>query len=282
MRSCIKWNKSFPYLTEIDEFNIEYQLNKGRQLIKFLDIYGISQRVNIYIPDFFSEDNIDETIDLLIGIQELEKYNITIVGNKNIIGTIDRIKRMQEGKLSFYFSNIIDTFDDLLGAIYLGVSDVFIGRDLGFELDKVTAVIKNQNSPIQVRCYANICQTFYSYDNGLKTFFIRPEDVNFYSNYIDIIEFWEPEGLEKKVLYESYFHNHKWAGNLQEIIKGLKVSVNNNFFITGDFAETRYKCARKCYKGNHCALCDKLLMLSETIKNNEEYIMLSKYHGKEL
>lgn len=277
MRSCIEWRKSFRYLSEIDQFNIEYKINKTRELLNFLDIYGISQRVNIYTGNLTKEE-IQDAIDVLIDIKELNKYKFSIVMNKNSVSE-EEINKIKENNIDFYFLNLIDTWDDLLGVLNMDVSDVFIGRDLGFELTKVAAAVQHMEKPAQIRCYANLCQTLYGYDDGLKTFFIRPEDVAFYDDYIDIIEFWDSVDIQS-TLYEIYFHTHKWNGNLQEIIKGLKKEINNQYIITGAFAEYRISCERKCYKGGSCSICKKIALLADTIKNSEEYEMFSKYHKK--
>lgn len=278
MRSCIEWRKSFPYMVEIDQFNIDYKLNKTKELISFLDVFGMSQRVNIRIDKDIFVDEKEDLIDLFIDLVKLDKYMFAIVIDQNFFSE-EEVQKLRENNVLFYFNSVIDTWDDLLGIVSLGVSDIFIGRDLCFELDKIKAALQFLKKSVQIRVYANICQTFYDYDDGLKTFFIRPEDMEFYSTYIDIIEFYDSADIQK-VLYEIYFHDQKWNGNLQEIIKGLKVEINNEYFLTGDFAEQRAVCGRKCLKGKRCALCDKLVLLAKTIKNSDDYEMFSKYHSK--
>ena len=57
--------------------------------------------------------------------------------------------------------------EDFLGYISLGVSDIYIGEDLGFELDKVSKIAKEHN--IQIRTFPNIVQTQWKYASSLKS-----------------------------------------------------------------------------------------------------------------
>jgi len=58
------------------------------------------------------------------------------------------------------------------------------------------------------------------YNDGFKQFFIRPEDVDIYGEYVDVIEFYD--SIEQQnVLYEVYFKDKEWNGKLREIIKGM-------------------------------------------------------------
>ena len=74
MKSCIEWRKSFKYLPQIDEFNIDYK-NKEIKLRQFLDLYAQSQRVNIRLPIDYKE----EDIKLLESAYHDKHYNIAIV-----------------------------------------------------------------------------------------------------------------------------------------------------------------------------------------------------------
>ena len=69
MKSCIQWRKGFKYLSQIDEFNIDYK-NKEIKLVNFLEHYAKTQRVNIRLPKDYTKDD----IDLLEAIFENESH----------------------------------------------------------------------------------------------------------------------------------------------------------------------------------------------------------------
>lgn len=156
----------------------------------------------------------------------------------------------------------------MIGYISLGVSDVFVTGTLGFDLKNVKYVAKENN--VQVRCYANICQSIWGEADSFKKFFIRPEDVDIYSEYVDVIEFYDSEN-HQNVLYDVYFHTKKWVGDLGEIVKGLKIDINNYYILGSDFAKRRIECNKKCLKGNRCQLCERIRELAEVLENSDEY-----------
>ena len=261
MRSCIEWRKSFNFKQEVDEFNIYFR-NKKEKLIKFLDQYAISQRVNLCIPiDITTNEE-----DLIIALWETGKYKLAVRFNWfSVEDNEETYEKMKKAGIPFYYSYMIDNWDELLGFCDLGVSDVFITGELGFDLKRVADVVHEKE--INIRAYPNICQEGWDRGrNGVKSFFIRPEDVDIYSEFIDILEFYEAEDKQNS-LYDIYFHMKSWDGHLQEIIYGLKRPLNSYYIMGDKFAERRISCQRKCLKGERCKTCHTLIELGEVIQN---------------
>jgi len=140
-------------------------------------------------------------------------YNIAII--------LPGQKSQKITSVPFYFSIPAYTWDQFLTYISIGVSDIFISGDLAFELDKISPIAKEKN--IRIRCYANIVQVdnnLNKYNDGFKQFFIRPEDIDIYGEYVDVIEFYN--SIERQnTLYEIYFKDKEWNGKLREIIQGM-------------------------------------------------------------
>lgn len=224
--------------------------------------------MNIRVPFNVSETEIELIIELG------KKYHIAVCFNWNGLKEnsiiVDKIK---QEKIPFFYSSQINNWDELLGCIELGVSDVYIFGDLCFDLENIRHIA--QEKKVQIRCFANIC--YNNWKNGAITdFFIRPEDVDFYGQFIDVIEFYNSED-KQNVLYDVYFHLKEWNGNLQEVIQGLKVNVNNAYFFDeGEFARRRSVCGKKCLKGNKCSLCFRLIELASSLENNPEYEIIKR------
>lgn len=260
MKSCIEWRKSFPYLDQIDQYNIDFR-NKPEELINFLNQYATEKRVNMVLTKPSQND-----IQLIIELHKLNKYNIVVCLEPDMY-FIDMLK---ENKVPFYLPLHINSWDLLQYVIDLGVSDVFITDQLGFDLKRVSKITKEKG--IQIRCYANITQVGQPYENndGLKGFYIRPDDVDIYSEFVDVIEFYKSVDIQK-TLYEVYFIAKEWDGPLREIIKGLKNQVNDYYILTNEFGKRRVHCRKKCIKGEKCQLCEREVELANAIENNEEY-----------
>lgn len=228
------------------------------QLAKFLEIYAKSQRVNIRLPEDYTKDN----LELLEAAYE-KGYNIAI-----ILPDIYHTEELKEKGIPFYLSRAAETWDEFRGMLSLGVSDIFITGQLGFELNRISIITKKEN--IQVRCYVNIIQSSWKDERGLKGFFIRPEDVDFYSNYVDVIEFYDAVD-QQNVLYDVYFHSKEWNGKLREIIKGLTNDVDNYYILGTEFARRRSQCGKKCLKDNRCQLCDRLVELANSLEKSTDF-----------
>ena len=259
MKSCIEWRKSFKYLPQIDEFNIDFRPKEGK-LLDFLEMYGKSQRVNIRLPEDYKVDD----LGLLTTIYRNRDYNIVIILPDKYYA-----HELKEDGVPFYFGKPIYDWDMLDSCLDSGVSDVIISGALGFELDKVSKVCKARG--VQVRCYANIAQSNgWTGGDGFKKFFIRPEDVDIYGEYVDVIEFYDSVDRQN-ILYEIYFKDKEWVGDLREIIKGMQLKINNYYILGSEFARRRSQCGKRCFKGERCALCDNLAELAQTLEDSKEY-----------
>ena len=195
----------------------------------------------------------------------------------NDIINFDFTLNVNQDEISNNFKGILlvyNTKDELLGYIQLGVSDVYIGDNLGFELDKV-AEIAHQNN-VQIRVFPNVAQSSWKETPGLKKFFIRPEDVTFYSDYVDVFEFWGTN-LKKQEIFYKIYSKQEWFGSLNEIIYELNEELDSRYIIPR-FAEKRIRCKKECLKGGKCQICDRIKELSHTL---EEAHIIVDYNNKE-
>ena len=99
----------------------------------------------------------------------------------------------------------------------------------------------------------------------IKKFWIRPEDVEVYGQYIDTIEFFgTPQQVG--VLLKVYKEDKKWFGQLKEIIFGLKSDLDSRYIVPR-FAEQRVSCKKECLKGGKCRICERVVDLSHSLKD---------------
>ena len=272
MKSCVEWRKSFEFKDEIDEFNIYFK-DKEKELIYFVEKYSTSHRINIRIPVDIS----DNQLNLLVAIADKYK-NIAIVFNwYTLEDNEEAYNKIKKANIPFYFTYCIDNWDELLGFCDLGVSDVYITGELGFDLKRVANIVHMKG--IQIRAYVDAAQEGWGIGrDGFKAFYVRPEDIDIYEKYIDIIEFYNSWGDTNRIntLFKIYFHDKEWNGNLQEIISGLKVRVNGYYILGTEFGRRRTECQRRCMKGERCRLCDRLLEMAETIENKKGVDLVKK------
>lgn len=260
MRFCVDYNKNTnqkagvndALLTQVDEINIDYDPNDFT-LIEFLEKYQEKQ-INIF---FYNETA--KFAEKISQIQrERPEFNIRIV-----LEYKSNVDYSKFGK--FFFSNRVNNWEIFKCFVDLGVTDIYITEQLGFELDKVAAVAHDNN--IRVRVFPNVAQRCIDRTPALKTFFIRPDDIRIYEKYIDVFDlyYWDEQKQNQSVLFDIYANDKKWFGKLNELIIGFDSDLDGKYVIPR-FAEKRVKCNRECLKGGNCQMCEEIEKLSKTLE----------------
>ena len=184
MKYCLDFNKKYlSLLNEVDEITIQYN-KRDTSLVEFLQKYS-NKRVNILISDL--EDFIEsKEIDKIKGIKE--KYpELNFALQLPRTNNFSFIKELRNIGLKFFISDFAFDWDIFLGLINLGVSDIYVTDNLGFELDKCAKIAHENN--ICIRVFPNIAQSKWDNTPGEKKFFIRPEDLQYYEGFVDVVEF---------------------------------------------------------------------------------------------
>ena len=271
MKYCIEYHRDSSILDEIDEINIKYN-SKETTLITFLETFK-EKRVNICIPEQEFQDFILQSqMSIILAIKE--KYpdlNFTIRFPYYKKSIDDLISACKDNNIPFFFEAYVRDWDTLYGYISLGVSDVYIVEEMCFSIDRVYAAA--HNAKVQVRVYPNVAQSSWNETPALKKFFIRPEDTDMYSKYIDVFEFFgRPDQIDT---YYDIYKKKEWFGNLNEIIISLNTVIDNRC-IVDFFAERRIKCDKKCLKNRPCNICDRCAELAETLHKHTVVIEHTK------
>jgi len=254
MKVCFNYNQfteHSSYISQVDEWNIVFN-EKDTTLLEFLDNH-LDKRINLIITD----------IKLLNFCEEIsKKYSNVYINFKDI-----ELKELKDVDIKFkFFTNIlVNNIDTMQQLIDLKVTDIYIVEELGFELEKISSYLHKQN--IQIRVFPNVAQSQWKNLPALKKFFIRPEDLEFYKQYIDTIEFFEAD--EKiDIYYDIYINKKKWFGRLDEIIIDFNSSLDNKYVIP-KFAELRAGCRKKCMRGENCRRCDQIENLASSLEKSK-------------
>ena len=272
-------------MKEIDEIIITYK-DKNVEVLEFLKTVSEHQRI---ILDTTKDENftIEKNLDIFAAAAKIHKNIAVKISQEQRAGIIE----LYETHIPFFFDTFVGNWDTLMSYIKLNVSDVYIVNELGFELANVSKVCKENK--VNIRVFPNIAQTSNRIDNidKLKSFFIRPDDIEVYEPYVDICEFFGPLNRQS-VLYEIY-KNKKWIGDLQELIIGFDFSLPSKTIIPL-FGEERINCRKRCYYGQ-CIICDKIRVISEQLReakvelkvkqekeiNNEDKYEVNKEHNED-
>ena len=252
MKFAIKFYQGCRTLQKADEIIIRYN-EKSASLIDFIQKWGEHQRIIVDITEL--ETPIEECLAIFEGARKLHKeFAVLLSYNQDYV-------ELAEMNIPFFFIEGASCLDDLANQIQLGVSDVYIINELGFNLEKISKLFHKNN--VQVRVYPNVAQSGSKLNmNTFQQFYIRPDAVQLYEEFVDVFEFFGP--LDKQpVLYDIYY-DERWLGNLNEVILGLNKIVNNQT-IMPYFDTPRIRCNKRCNFGK-CDICGAVENLGKALE----------------
>lgn len=261
MKYCCQYSNKIQ-LSIFDEISIIYN-RQDEQLIAFLQEHK-NQRIILIIKDIEDFLQAQEWKKLDAIKEKYQDFNFTVC-----FGALQSFSEASDAlhqcisnlSLPFFTGYIATNFDQLHYLLNLGVSDVYIAEDICFNLQKVKQVCSTFN--IQTRAFPNVAQSGVKATPPLKKFFIRPEDVEEYSDVIDVLEFWGPTGRQE-ILHKIYTKG-VWFGDLEPLILDFNLSFDSRRIVPG-FAQARKVCDRKCMKGHSCTICDSVYNISKQLE----------------
>lgn len=211
-----------------------------------------------------SDYSLYDQFDLIFLVDEVPKNKIPVIARlkKVVLGfsyktLTDEPDFYNNLDSKFFCYEEATTFTMVNLLINIGVDFLLIGEDLCFNIQDISNYCHNNN--VSLMCYANFAKPL----GNQEGFFIRPEDMYAYENYLDFVIL-KGEYLSKQLetLYDVYFVDKHWEGNLQEIIYGLTKPIDNRSILK-PFGICRLKCRRRCLL-EQCNLCEVSYSLSST------------------
>lgn len=253
MKYCLKWNNRCSHLKDADEISIKYIEDRG--LVDFMKKYA-DKRIIIRLE---STNFTDSEIAKLSAIKkQYPEYKFTVGLPQN---DYNLALKFAEKNVPFYFLKPAQNWEDFrFYIIEYGVSDVDISGALAFELPKVKRFLEKNGVNTVIRATPNIIQSQTDNCPPLQHFFIRPDNIDLYEPYIDVIEF---EGIEHQdTFYNIYAKEKMFIGKLNQIIYNFPLPIDNLGLIDA-FTERRISCGRECLSGGRCNRCMILEKISE-------------------
>ena len=263
MKYCMNYNQitfKNKYIQEADEWTITYN-PKDTTLLEFLDI-NQNRRINIFIEEPLEDYTLFNEI--------CKKYSNVYLKLSNLDA---EVPKGLDSEARFFFDIKTTNWNLVMKQLDAGVTDIYIAADLGFDLERLNEVIDREK--VQLRVFPNLAQSLYAEQDGLLKFFIRPEDIDFYSDYVDIVEFYEVDD-KLDIYYKIYAKDKKWFGDLAEIIIDLTGDKLDNKYMIDGFAETRVRCEQRCIKGGKCRKCYRIRDLANTLEKADLILKVQK------
>ena len=252
MKYCLSSRQPKTVLKKADEIKIE--LRDYKAIPDYVDNYPEKTLIldmNDRIPEDFTWDM-------------LPVYSEKMNGNFYCaLRDLSLASKCKELGVKFYYHYAATSFFELDGLKKLGVSYVLIGIPLIFDLPNVASY------GVPVRVQPNIAyEPYIARENGIIGGWIRPEDVDKYGEYVDVMEFAYCSTLDKEAtLYHVYVENKTWPGNLNLLIENLNFDFNNQMlYDEKNFADRRMRCKQKCLNGKSCHYCEQQLKFETLLR----------------
>ena len=177
--------------------------------------------------------NCNEKIDW----EEIKKYNIMTKSNLVVaLSTLANINECKKYNIKFYLNYPITTFYELQALKSLGAEYALIDSPL------VQDIIRAREVGIKLRVVPNVAYyAFIPREDGVCGSWIRPEDLNLYEPFIDVIEFEDCDVKKEQALYRIYMEQKSWPGDLGRIITNLNY-LGVNRMIPSELSEKRMSC----------------------------------------
>lgn len=251
-------------LKKAEEIRVNY--NDIERLADFVsDDWTCESEIVIYLPK-----------DQIIDWDQIEKYKDIL----NIVIAVEDTRMIETAKdlgYKTFWSYPAATFWELRSLIALGVNEILLDAPIFFDLPKV----KNICGPgIELRVVVNKCYNGYMpRENGICGTYIRPEDIETYSAYIDHFEFDSKDSIKKEyALYRIYVEDKNWPGNLNTLLINFGVDVDNRGFevipYENDdkkfFAHRRMTCGQKCQGISNCNFCNSTINFINQLQSYAE------------
>lgn len=241
MKYSLSSRQSSEILQQADEIRVAYA---DRESILDYESFGLQDK-EIVIMISFNDTDIDW--DFLHMLHD--KFHITLCVDQ--LSLSEKIKQIG---MKFYWSFRVGSYYDLNGLLGLGVSQIILGEPLTFDLDNVLRITKDK---VLLRMVPNVAFSSYLlHVNGIHGTYVRPEDIDAYEPYVDIMQFAEVNLTQERRLFQVYHDDKNWPGNLNILITNLGVDVDNRAF--PDEFKSRLNCGQVCQKNGTCHLCDNI------------------------
>jgi hypothetical protein len=253
------------YNDTLSEFNVLFDSEKNSQknLINFIKEYP-TKRINIEFKNKIDFDILDNVTpfgeDIAVRLKELD---LSIVN-----------KLRDNGHKFFFDSSVMPAlnYPTLDFLISLGVSDVYPSDDLVYNLKDLKKVLDDNN--IHSRIILNsIPLTTPDKGDNVKSLVFLPRDSKKLQEYVDVFEFNCGPGYDWAkftVLYNAWFENYKWWGDIREINPDLKYKISGKSTPSG--TDYKYVCGRKCsQRGGTCRKCQDLVLIGNQLEERGIY-----------
>lgn len=262
MKFCISGRQPYSVLKRADEVKVMYP-DRDR-ILDFIENIP-DKTIILDVPDVEADFKVWHMYD--------ERFEAFYVALHNLA----RAEEFNGEGIKWYWPYPVTSFYELQSIIQLRPSYVMIGAPLSFDLEAVAQVVED----IPVRMVANVAKPQYLITNhqdyNITGQWIRPEDVDAYSEYVTTLEFdGVSNNLQKEeALLRVYKEAKMWLGNLNLLIDEFNYNVDNRAIPEG-LVKARMNCGQRCMKDGICHRCYNSIILANRLRQYKRSTTLTE------
>lgn len=248
MDFCLRSRVAPRYLKQAAEIRVDY---RDRRSIPDLAHTYPNKTIILFPP----ENN--EEYDW----KELEQYNLLCKSNFIInLNSVNYVPTVKEYGFRFMINVEATSYWELDGLQDLGAEYAYVGIPLFFDLQNTL------NYDIKLRAIPTVA---YNHNlprrDGIFGQWIRPEDVDKYEDFIQVLEFEPCDITREQMLFKIYAIDKQWRTRLDVLVEDLGSPAVNRM-IEPTLILARLTCRQRCKSGGRCHMCYTVLQLANPEK----------------
>ncbi len=245
MRYCLRSRLGARYLAKADEIRVDF-----RDIESIPDVYHRYKKPIIFFPALEGEEY---DWKKLVQFDVLCEHNL-IVSCPSIVEAIFA----KDNGLKFMLATEATSAWDLRAMEDFGCEYAYVGAPLFFNLPSLT------DRTIGIRAIPTVAYNHrLPHTSGVCGQWIRPEDVEAYEDYIDVLEFEFCEVTREQTLFKVYAEDQQWATRLDILVEDLGSPALNRL-INPDLIDKRLYCRQRCQLDHSCHACETAMKLAST------------------
>lgn len=174
------------------------------------------------------------------------------------------IPTLKEAGIKYYWGHTIISFEELRACGKCDVSYALISGQVAHSLKTA----KSYGVPLRI-VPNRVGLQYLPQVTDLKAFFVRPEDIDLYEEYVEVVEFAFDSLLEERTCLDIYKNKKAWPGHISFLIKNIPADFHNQG-LPDEFGETRLNCGQRCLSGGRCNFCNVALRFSHMLERESE------------
>lgn len=192
---------------------------------------------------------------------ELIHFDV-VTGNNLIVSckNIQQLKTIKDFGIKYMLDYEVPSTYELRAVADLGCEYAYVGLPLFFSLAATL------NIDIKLRIIPTRCSDHkFPTEDSICGHWIRPEDLEKYDDYIDVVEFEDCAIRREETLFKVYKEQKTWSTNLNILVEDLDSNALNRL-VNPDLIYHRLGCGQACKNYSTCHACYHALNLAQREK----------------